>query len=191
MVYHLISFCSDAKEKEKKHKKKHGLNGKLSSTKPQPSLVSAMISSSTITEVSSSSSPSVINSSTVTDSVPGTPSGQTDSALSSSPDENLVRHIVKTEPVSAQSDILRNESVTNAASIEGNLGTSVNQNEPLNDSGSNIGAQGSTVAPVPKLPPGLSSGLEDCVRQLKEAAESCLDGKCKFFNRDVNNLLLE
>lgn len=83
--------------------------------------------------------------------------------------------------------------MTNAANADGSLSavSSINQNGAQNDSNSNAAAQGTAVSPVPKLPVGLSSSLENCVRRLKEAAEGCLDGKCKFFTRDVNNLLLE
>ena len=153
-----------------------------------------MLSSSSSNVVASTSS-SANTASVTTDTAPSTPNGQTDSTTSSSPDESLAKLTVKTEPLRTQSDdsSKNNTAVSDAASVDGNASTvsSVNHNGPQDDNSSIPSVAGNSSTVIPKLPPGLSSGLESCVKQLKEAAEGCADGKCKFFNRDVNNLLLE
>ncbi|XP_060566913.1 ubinuclein-1-like [Ruditapes philippinarum] len=44
---------------------------------------------------------------------------------------------------------------------------------------------------IPKLPPGLPSGMDKKIEQLKNHAMESQDGKCKFFTDDVNKQLLE
>ncbi|CAM1316509.1 UBN2 (predicted), partial [Pycnogonum litorale] len=43
---------------------------------------------------------------------------------------------------------------------------------------------------IPNLPQGLPIELHNCVDQIKKAALTSAEGKCKFFTNEVNNLLL-
>lgn len=47
-------------------------------------------------------------------------------------------------------------------------------------------------APEPSLPQCLPADVEGCILRLKQAGtDGITEGKCKFFNSDVNHMLLE
>lgn len=163
-------FVFHSGEKEKKHKKKLNLSdGGNASTQASSVLMKMISTTSAVTSLSQAVSPSSVSSISLT-SAANTPAQSTEG----SPQDKTT---IKTE-----TDILATDNSMN--SHDGNI-----SNVPAVN-GLSSGKIDESF--VPQLPSNLPLSVEACVQKLKIAANNGIDeGKCKFFNKDVNQILLE
>ena len=102
--------------------------------------------------------------------------------------------VAKTEPGnSVMVNVNGNNSVEASESMSGTQPDKV-ASTPSNTSLQNGIQQGEGNLEVaePTLPQCLPADLESCILRLKQAgSDSGTEGKCKFFNSDVNHMLLE
>lgn len=187
VIFRIFIFFSGEKDKEKKHKKKLSVGS---------ANIANLLSSSTAKNTSPSATipsnptpgPSVVsqgtNSAVTSQSAPA-------KLLNSS---QLSSHgAVKTEP--GTSVIVNGNNSISATEI-----TSSTQPDKIVTSSPNTSLQNGiqsgdgnvTEAQEPTLPQCLPADLESCILRLKQAGnDGGTEGKCKFFNSDVNHMLLE
>lgn len=189
LKYYFIFFLSGEKDKEKKHKKKLSMgNTNITNLLSSPSSTAKNTSISGTISSNPALSPSVVsqgpNSTSTSQSSPA-----------KSLNSQLSNHgVVKTEPGnSVMVHVNGNNSVAATES------TSSTQPDKVVSAPSNTSLQngiqsgdGNLEVVEPTLPQCLPADLESCILRLKQAGSaSGTEGKCKFFNSDVNHMLLE
>ena len=190
MVFCCFLFSVEkVKDKEKKPKKKHVVgNGSVFNQvlSPSPIAKTTVVSPTACSNAATLSSASVLQS---------TNSG----VASNSPPIKLQNTLhlgnqgtLKSEPITV--------SANGGSGMAGIDGAPNVQSETVTDTASNSPvqnglqpAEGSSMDSVePRLPQCLPVDVESCMMRLKKAANDSVDeGKCKFFNSDVNHMLLE
>ena len=175
---------SGEKDKEKKHKKRISLgSANIANLLSSPSS-STKNSSAATTPLNTTSAPTV--SSQGTNNVVANHSSpaklQNSSLLSN-------HGTVKTEPsVSAMVNGSSGAITAEHATVT-QADTSVNSSLP---NGIQSGEASSSEITEPTLPQCLPADVESCILRLKQAGnDGSAEGKCKFFNSDVNHMLLE
>lgn len=189
VLYYFIILLSGEKDKEKKHKRKLSLgNANITNLLLSPSSTAKNTSTSGTISSNPASSPSVVSQ--------GPNSASTSqSSPAKSLNSQLSNHrIVKTEPGnSVMVHVNGSNGVTATESM------SSTQPDKLVTAPSNTSLQngiqsgeGNLEIVEPSLPQCLPADLESCILRLKQAgSDSGTEGKCKFFNSDVNHMLLE
>lgn len=180
---------SGEKDKEKKHKKKLSMgNANITNLLSSPSSTAKNILTSGTTSSNQALSPSVVSQ--------GPNSASTSqSSPAKSLNSQLSNHgIVKTEPGnSVMVHVNGNNSVAateNMSSTQPDKVVTAPSNTSLQN-GIQSG-EGNLEIVEPTLPQCLPADLESCILRLKQAgSDSGTEGKCKFFNSDVNHMLLE
>ena len=186
--YYFIILLSGEKDKEKKHKKKLSMgNANITNLLSSPSSTTKnTLTSGTISSPAQSASvvSQGLNSASTSQSSPA-----------KSLNSQLSNHgIVKTEPAnSVMVHVNGNNSVAateNMSSTQPDKVVSASANTLLQN-GIQSG-EGNLEIVEPTLPQCLPADLESCILRLKQAgSDSGTEGKCKFFNSDVNHMLLE
>lgn len=199
-----FSFFVLSGDKEKKIKKKISVGGSSTAVTSSGPLLIKLISTTTTNSQSGAPKTTTATSNTVSPtgssislasslmslgannitqglSVEGSPQSVENANIKTEKQGPLI-----TENSMAESPMLSSEAASNVANVSSSTSV-INQNGVT--SGEGPGEDGSF---VPKLPQYLPLSVEACVQKLKKAADNAVDeGKCKFFNKDVNQLLLE
>ncbi|XP_068718236.1 ubinuclein-1-like isoform X1 [Montipora capricornis] len=175
-------------EKEKKHKKKHSLGSANIATllsSPSSSAKNAASKNSSGTAPSNvTSSPSVHGASSVLSNLSSPAKQLNSSQLSNEGD-------VKTEPGFSASVNNCSLGTTGMENTSGIMSTDTSQNTSLQN-GIQSGDRNVSEVSEPSLPQCLPNDVEGCILRLKQAGTNgTAEGKCKFFNSDVNHMLLE
>ena len=187
MFINFLNYFSGEKDKEKKHKKKLSIGSAnitnlLSSssaakntstsgtTPPNPSTTPSVVSQGTNSTATNHSSPA---------KVPNSPQVSNNGAVKTEPGTSAM--------VNGNSNVAATE---NTGSTQPDKVVSSSPSSSLQNGIQQ--AEGSTLEVLePKLPQCLPADVESCVLRLKQAGSGTMEGKCKFFNSDVNHMLLE
>ena len=178
----LLNFSSEKEKekKEKKHKKRLSLGNAnivnmLSSPSSSAKNTSATVSSNMALTTGGSQG---TNNVTVNSSSP-------QKVQNSSQQSN--QGIVKTEPgmVNGSSSAVTTEENASVTKSDSLLSSTL-------QNGISAGEASSSEIAEPSLPQCLPTDVEACIMRLKQAGtDGITEGKCKFFNSDVNHMLLE
>ena len=183
-------FLSGEKDKEKKHKKKLSM-GSANIT----NLLTSPSSTAKNTSVSGTiSSNPVLSPSGVSQGPNSALTSQSSPAKSLNSSQLSNHGVVKTEP--GNSVMIHVNGSNSVAATENMSGTQPDKvtSAPPNTSLQNgiQSGEGNLEVVEPTLPQCLPADLESCILRLKQAgSDSGTEGKCKFFNSDVNHMLLE
>lgn len=183
---------SGEKDKEKKSKKKHNIGSANNSNLLSSPTTAKASATSTATSLNSSSTPT-LNSQGANGPITN------HSSPAKLPNAPQVTNLgaLKTEPgtstlVNGDSSVAMTENVGSAPADKGvsSSPSSSLQNgiQPAEGNSVEPNAEPST---EPNLPQCLPADVESCILRLKQAGSGSMEGKCKFFNTDVNHMLLE
>ena len=181
-------FFSGEKDKEKKHKKKvssASANIATLLSSPSSSAKNSLVKNAVATTPSNTTSSPSVNTQGTT-SVMANHSSPV-KQLNSSQLSN--QGAVKTEPGASPKVNSSNGAVTTENTSGMLADTSLNTTL---QNGIQSGDTSLSEASEPSLPQCLPADVESCILRLKQAgADGVTEGKCKFFNSDVNHMLLE
>lgn len=183
MIIVLFPIFSGEKDKEKKHKKKHSLGS--------ANIVNLLASPSSSAKSALAATPSNTTSSPAvgTQGTNGIVASHSSPAKLQNSPQVSNQGSVKTEP-GVLGMVNGSSSVTTTENAPGTQAdTSLHTSLP---NGVQSGDGSISEALEPNLPQCLPADVESCILRLKQAGnDGVTEGKCKFFNSDVNHMLLE
>lgn len=182
-----MNSFSGEKEKEKKSKKKHSIgntnnsnNSSSSSTaKTSLTLTTASLNSSTTPILISQGTNGAVTNHLSPEKLPNAPQVSNHGAVKTEPGTSTL--------VNGNSNVALTE---NTGSAPPDKGVSSSPSSLLQN-GIQPAIATSGEVTEPNLPQCLPTDVESCILKLKQAGSGSMEGKCKFFNSDVNLMLLE